>query len=88
MSPDADTRNREILDTLLGCLDRFPTKSGTLNAQTDLSADLSLDSVSMMEVLVEVEDEYDISLPLNMMASVSTVQDLADRIGQVVDSSS
>ena len=34
----------------------------------------------MMEVLVEVEDHFDIGLPLNRMANVSTIQDLADLI--------
>lgn len=88
MSPEPDHRSREILETLLRLLERFPTKSGTLDAQTDLSADLSLDSVNLMEILVEVEDTYDISLPLNMMANVNTVQDLADQIKHIVDTSS
>ncbi|MEI4233335.1 acyl carrier protein [Roseovarius sp. D22-M7] len=88
MSSEPGNREQEILETLLGFLERFPTKSGTLTAQTDLSADLSLDSVSMMEILVEVEDAYDISLPLNMMANVSTVQDLVDQIKPLVESTS
>lgn len=88
MSSDATNLDTDILTTLLGFLERFPTKSGELNAQTDLSADLSLDSVSMMEVLVEVEDHYDISLPLNMVANVNTVQDLVDEIRPLVESTS
>jgi len=37
----------------------------------------------MMELLVEVEDHYDVGLPLNMMADIRTVQDLADRITEL-----
>jgi acyl carrier protein len=88
MSSDATDLDTDILTTLLGFLERFPTKSCELTAQTDLSADLSLDSVSMMEVLVEVEDHYDISLPLNMVANVNTVQDLVDEIRPLVESTS
>lgn len=88
MSSDASDLETDILKNLLGFLERFPTKSGELNAQTDLAADLSLDSVSMMEILVEVEDHYDISLPLNMMANVNTVQDLVDQIKPLIESTS
>ena len=88
MSSEPKDLDQDILETLLGSLERFPTKSGELTAQTDLSADLSLDSVSMMEILVEIEDHYDISLPLNMMANVNTVQDLVDQIKPLVESTS
>lgn len=81
----SEPRNDEILETLFGFLARFPTKSGPPRAETDLSADLSLDSVSTMELLVEIEDHYDVGLPLNMMADVRTVQDLADRIAQLLE---
>ena len=80
----SDPKADEVLQTLLGFLARFPVKSGTLGPETDLSADLSLDSVSLMELLVEVEDHYDVGLPLNMMADVRRVQDLADRITELV----
>ncbi len=83
MSSDASTQ--DILPTLFGFLERFPAKSGPLGAQTHLVADLNLDSVSLMELLVEIEDHYDISLPLNAMADVETVQDLADKIGTLTE---
>lgn len=83
----SEPRNEDVLATLLGFLARFSTKSGPVRAETDLAADLNLDSVSMMELLVEIEDHYDVGLPLNMMADISTVQDLADRIAQIVETS-
>jgi len=36
-------------------------------------------------LLMEVEDTFDVSFPLNMMANVNTVQDLADQIKQLVE---
>lgn len=76
----SDPSPQAILPTLYGFLERFPLKSATLGPDTHLVADLNLDSVSMMELLVEIEDHYDIGLPLNTMADVNTVQDLADKI--------
>jgi acyl carrier protein len=34
---------------------------------------------------MEVEDTYDVSFPLNMMASVNTVQDLVDQIRKLIE---
>jgi len=79
---------QEIVNTLLQHLSRFPTKSAELTPQTDLAADMNIDSVNMMEILMEVEDTYDISFPLNMMANINTVQDLADQIKQLVENRS
>jgi len=76
---------KEILQTLLTRLAQFPNRPSELTAQTDLAADMTIDSVDMMELLMEVEDTYDVSFPLNMMANVNTVQDLADQIKQLVE---
>lgn len=85
MSSEPQDPHPEILQALFGYLERFPTKVTTLTAQTDLAADLNLDSVNMMELLMQIEDDFDLSLPLNRMANVNTVQDLADLVTQLVE---
>ena len=85
MSHDTPELDQEIMQTLLQRLARFPIKSGALTPQTDLAADMNIDSVNMMELLMEIEDNFDVSFPLNMMANVNTVQDLADQIKQLVE---
>lgn len=85
MPHETQDLDREIMQTLLQRLARFPTKSAELTAQTDLSADMNIDSINMMELLMEVEDNFDVSFPLNMMANVNTVQDLADQIKHLVE---
>lgn len=85
MSHQTQDLDRDIMQTLLTHLAKFPTKSDDLNAQTDLAADMNIDSVNMMELLMEIEDTFDVSFPLNMMANVRTVQDFADQIKQLVE---
>lgn len=85
MPHETQELEQEIMQTLFQNLARFPIKSGELNAKTDLAADMNIDSVNMMELLMEVEDTFDVSFPLNMMANVNTVQDLADKIKQLVE---
>lgn len=88
MSHETQDLEQEILDALFDRLSKFPVKSGALCAETSLVADINLDSVAMMELLMEVEDTFDISFPLNMMANVDTVQNLADQIKLLVEKKS
>jgi len=78
-TPDA------IIETLYGLLERFPKAAGHLGPDTRLADDLSLDSVNLMELLVEIEDHYDIGLPLNMMADITTIRELAAKISQLLE---
>ena len=43
-------------------------------------ADTGLDSVSVMDFVMELEDEFDISIPLDQIAEVRTVGDLAEAV--------
>ncbi len=51
-----------------------------LNEETELVGDLGLDSVQVMEMLLEVEDRFSISIPINILADVVTIRDLAVQI--------
>jgi len=88
MSHDANNLEDEITAMLLERLARFSTRATGLHPQADLARDLNLDSVNMMELLMELEDHYDVSIPLNTMADVSTIADLADRVRKVVETRS
>ena len=46
-----------------------------VNAETDLVADLGLDSLKVMKLVESVEDSFDISIPLNILPDVRTVND-------------
>ena len=55
-------------------------KQRPLAEETELMADLGLDSVQVMELLLEIEDHFDISIPLNILPEVRTVRDFALQI--------
>jgi acyl carrier protein len=58
-------------------LAKFNTSSIELTAQTDIAADLNIDSVTVMDFVMEVEDRYDIEIPLNILSETRTISDLA-----------
>jgi acyl carrier protein len=62
------------------------TADGTVDEDTMLASDLGIDSAQLMEVLLEVEDEFDISIPLNILPNVYTVKDLTDELQKLLGS--
>ncbi len=58
-------------------LEPFNTNGTALSATTDISTDLNIDSVTVMDFVMEVEDHFDIEIPLNLLSETRTVEDLA-----------
>lgn len=50
---------------------------------TNLIEGLGLDSYKVLDLVLEVEDEFDISVPMNRLTDVHTVRDLAQLIEQL-----
>ncbi len=48
----------------------------SIDGETELVADLGLDSVQVMELLLGIEERFDISFPLNALPDIRTVDDL------------
>ncbi|MEP3628562.1 MAG: phosphopantetheine-binding protein [Hyphomicrobiales bacterium] len=47
---------------------------------TKLLADTTMDSVKVMNLLLELEEEFNITIPLNNLAEAETVGDLIEEI--------
>jgi acyl carrier protein len=65
-----------IFDTLRTSLHR-PVE---LSDQTNIVNDLGLDSVAVMDFVMEIEDKLDISVPLDRIADVETLGDLVSTV--------
>jgi len=70
-----------ITRILAGFLEEPPALSG----DTDLVADLDLESVQVMEFVVEVEDHYDIAIDLESLSNVHTIAELAAVVARNLD---
>jgi len=52
---------------------------------SDLVADLGFDSLQVLEVIAELEDRFDISIPLNDVPSTRTVAQVVDEVTRIVE---
>lgn len=51
-----------------------------LTRDVDLVADLEIDSVSVLDIVMDIEDYYDISIPVNTISETKTIGQLVDAI--------
>ena len=73
----------EILAEVFTRLTPFAKNGIELTEATDLNRDLNLDSLAVMELLFELEDRFNVSVPMNLLPEVSTVADLARIVQRV-----
>ena len=55
----------------------------TLDPDSDMIDEFGLSSVDVMELISLVEDTWDIAFPLNDLASIRTIRQLAERIVEI-----
>ena len=65
---------KEILSNQLG------VSSDTIESDTDIIKDLGADSLDIVEMLMVIEQEYDVVIPDDVITSLKTVGDVATYI--------
>ena len=56
----------------------------SLTEETDLVSDLGFDSLKVMSLLEDIEDRFDISVPLNILPDIRTVGDFAAQLQRIL----
>jgi acyl carrier protein len=79
------TRYEEILLQLYEILKSYAKDGQSLSEGTELLSDLGLDSMKVMQLLLETEERFDISIPLNIIPNVRTARDFARQIEQLTE---
>jgi acyl carrier protein len=73
----------EIRDIIFATLREMLPEGKVVNEATHISEDLGLDSVAMMDFVMEIEDKLDVSVPLDKIAEVETLGDLIATVRQL-----
>ena len=53
--------------------------------ESDLVADLGFDSLQVLEAIAELEDRFDISIPLNNVPATRTVAQVVAQVARLVE---
>ncbi|WP_277980833.1 acyl carrier protein [Sphingomonas phyllosphaerae] len=74
------TDRSTILDTLRTQIEPFNKKGIGITEATTFQGDLEWDSLTVMDFVAAIEDEFDIIITMNMQAEIETVGQLADAV--------
>jgi len=77
----------EILESVIELIRPLAPAGRTVAAGTDLVTDLEFDSLKVMSLIEQVEDRFDISVPLNILPDVRTVQDFTVQLQHILGNS-
>lgn len=72
----------DILLALCELLEPYNKLGKPLTSDTLLTSDLEIDSVDMMNLTMEVEDHFNVDIPINALAEVNTIGDLVTLLMQ------
>ena len=74
--------NDEILRQLCDHLKHQSGPKVEIDPDRNLVEQLSLDSIKVLNLIMEIEDKFDITIPINALADINTVRELAELISK------
>ena len=77
------TDRQAIYDTIAAQIEPFNKKGGALTDATTFAGDLEWDSLTVMDFVAAIEDEFDIIITMNMQAEIESVGQLVDAVGKL-----
>ncbi len=69
-----------IIDVIIAQLRRITPPGTVITPQSSIMGDLGLDSLTVMNFVMWLEDVFDISVPMDRIVEVETITDLAEAL--------
>lgn len=79
------TDRTAIYETVVAQIEPFNKKGVPLSDATTFQGDLEWDSLTVMDFVAAIEDEFDIVITMNMQAEIETVGQLVDAVAKLKD---
>lgn len=74
-----------IADGVIDVLKQVSRRPIEPSLGSDLVADLGFDSLQILEVIAELEDRFDVSIPLNDVPATRTVAQVVAQVARLVE---
>jgi acyl carrier protein len=74
----------EILESVIELVRPLAPAGRTVAEGTDLVTDLEFDSLKVMSLIEQVEDRFDVSVPLNILPDIRTVRDFTVQLQHIL----
>ena len=75
-----DVSRGEVIREIWHHLEPYQNGDQQIVGDTVSAKDLTIDSLAIMDMVMELEDRFDVSIPMSVIAEIHTVNQLADTI--------
>lgn len=76
--------HEEIFDKICELLAPYNPKNHVIKLQSGIVTDLEVDSTAVFDLIMGLEDYYDISIPMEMVSDIKTVGELVNNTRQLI----
>ncbi len=73
----------EVGEVIIRTILALPQAPLQVDLDTNVVRDLGLDSLAVMNFVMTLEDRFDVSVPMDRLAQVETIRDLAATINDI-----
>lgn len=70
----------DVMREIFRLLTPYQAGGKVITPQTVISKGLTVDSLTIMDVIMELEDRFDVSIPMNVAADIVTIDQLAETV--------
>ena len=77
------TDRQQIFDSVAAQIAPFNKKGVELGEATSFAGDLEWDSLTVMDFVAAIEDEFDIIITMNMQAEIENIGQLVDAVAKL-----
>jgi acyl carrier protein len=70
----------DVLREIRRHLTPYMVSETPISGDTVISDGTTVDSLTIMDMVMELEDRFDVSIPMNLVAEIRTINELADTI--------
>jgi len=74
----------DILPIVTDLIKPLAAPGRSVREDTDLVSDLEFDSLKVMNLIEQVEDRFDVSVPLNILPEIRTVRDFTVQLQAIL----
>ncbi len=73
----------EIFDKVCELLKPYNPQNRPILSESGIMSDLEVDSVAVFDLVMGLEDHYDISIPMEMVSDIKTVGELVNAVKEL-----
>lgn len=77
------SNRQDIFNSVAAQIEPFNKKGINLSDATTFAGDLEWDSLTVMDFVAAIEDEFDIIITMNMQAEIESVGQLVDAVAKL-----